>query len=298
MTAAGPVGFIGLGIMGSRMAANLRRAGFELVVWNRTAETAHSWASRHGAEVAASPAEVGARCDRVITMVVDGEQVESVLLGAHGAATDPHENLLCIDMSTIGATAARQIGAALGERAVRFVDAPVTGSSPKAEDGTLTIMVGGDEQDFGRARPLFDAMGELIVHAGGPGDGQTVKVINNTVAAANTAVAAEALLLGKKVGIDLDALVTVMKAGSGASAMLELKERPMREHDYTTLFKLAHMLKDVRLCLDEANRAGIGFDSGEAVEKVLAQADASGHGDEDFGALLTALEERSGTSLR
>jgi 3-hydroxyisobutyrate dehydrogenase len=298
MTDGEPVGFIGLGIMGSRMAANLRRAGFDLVVWNRTAETARSWASEHRAEVASSPAEVGARCDRVITMVVDGDQVESVLLGADGASSDPHQELLCIDMSTIGPTAARRVCAALGERGVRFVDAPVTGSSPKAEDGTLTIMVGGDERDFARARPLFDAMGELIVHVGDVGDGQTVKVINNTVAAANTKVAGEALLLGKRVGIDLDALVTVMKAGSGASAALELKERPMREHDYTTLFKLAHMLKDVRLCLEEAHRAGITFDSGEAAEQILAQADASGHGDEDFAALLTALEERSGTSLR
>ena len=157
-------------------------------------------------------------------------------------------------MSTIGPTAARRIGAALPSAASRFLDAPVTGSSPKAEDGTLTIMVGGDRRDFERARPLFEAMGKLVVHAGGSGDGQTVKVINNAVAAANTAVVAEALLLGKRVGIDLDALVTVMRAGSGASAMLELKERPMREHDYATLFKLAHMLKDVRLCLDEARR--------------------------------------------
>jgi 3-hydroxyisobutyrate dehydrogenase-like beta-hydroxyacid dehydrogenase len=298
MTDGEPVGFIGLGIMGSRMAANLRRAGFELVVWNRTAETARSWASEHGAEVASSPAEVGARCDRVITMVVDGDQVESVLLGDDGASSDPHRDLLCIDMSTIGPTAARRVGTALGERGVRFVDAPVTGSSPKAEDGTLTIMVGGDERDFARARPLLEAMGKLIVHVGDVGDGQTVKVVNNTVAAANTMVAGEALLLGKRVGIDLAALVTVMKAGSGASAVLELKEGPMREHDYTTLFKLAHMLKDVRLCLDEAHQAGIAFDSGEATEKVLAQADASGHGDDDFAALLTVLEERSGTSLR
>jgi 3-hydroxyisobutyrate dehydrogenase len=294
------VGFIGLGIMGSRMAANLRRAGFELVVWNRTAETARSWVAEHGAEVASSPAEVGSSCDRVITMVVDGDQVESILLhqgvGAALAVRDVPAPL-CIDMSTIGRAAARRIGARLDEQGVGFLDAPVTGSSPKAEDGTLTIMVGGEAADFDRARPLFEAMGELIVHAGSRGDGQTVEVINNTVAAANTAVVGEALLLGRQAGIDLDALVTVMKAGSGASAMLELKEHPMREHDYTTLFKLAHMLKDVRLCLDEARRAGSGFDFGEATEKILTEADAQGHGDEDFAALLAALEERSGTRL-
>jgi 3-hydroxyisobutyrate dehydrogenase len=293
-----PVGFIGLGIMGSRMAANLRRAGFDLVVWNRTAETAHSWAEKHGAEVAGSPADVGARCDRVITMVVDGEQVESILVDQGVAeAMGVHETPLCIDMSTIGSSAARRIGAALDERGVGFLDAPVTGSSPKAEDGTLTIMVGGDAGRFERARPLFEAMGELIVHAGELGHGQTAKVINNAVAATNAAVVAEALLLAKRAGLDLDALVTVMKAGSGASAMLDLKERPMREHDYTTLFKLAHMLKDVGLCLDEARGAGIEFDFGEATERILAEAEAQGHGDEDFAALLAAVEERAGTRL-
>jgi 3-hydroxyisobutyrate dehydrogenase len=287
------VGFIGLGIMGSRMAANLRRAGFELVVWNRTAETAERWAEEHGATVAPSPKELGARCDRVVTMVVDGTQVESVLLD-HGVADamSTHDAPLCIDMSTIGFEAARRIGALLEQRGVRFLDAPVTGSSPRAEDGTLTIMVGGAAKDFDRARPLFEAMGELIVHAGPLGDGQTVKVINNTVAAANTAIVAEALLQAARAGVDLDALVTVMKAGSGASAMLELKERPMREHDYATLFKLAHMLKDVRLCLAQAREVGAPFEFGEATERILARAEAEGHGDEDFAALAETLEQR------
>jgi 3-hydroxyisobutyrate dehydrogenase-like beta-hydroxyacid dehydrogenase len=294
-----PVGFIGLGIMGSRMGANLRRAGFELVVWNRTAETTRRWASEHGAEVARSPAGVGARCNRVITMVVDAAQVESILVAQGVAdALAGHDGALVIDMSTIGRTAARRIGSALAERGVAFLDAPVTGSLPKAEDGTLTIMVGGDPGDFERARPLFEAMGELIVHAGPIGDGQAIKVINNAVAATNTAVVGEALLLGRRLGIDLDALVGVMKAGSGASAMLDMKERPMREHDYTTLFKLAHMLKDVRLCLDEARAAGIGFDLAERTEVILAEAKGAGHGDDDFAALLAALEARSGTQIR
>jgi len=287
---AGRVGFIGLGIMGSRMAANLRHAGFDLVVWNRTAETAERWAAEHGAETARSPQEVGERCDRVVTMVVDGAQVESVLVDRGvAAAMAAHDAPLCIDMSTIGAEAARRIGGLLAERGVGFLDAPVTGSSPKAEDGTLTIMVGGSAEDFDRARPLFQAMGELIVHAGKLGDGQTVKVINNTVAAANTAVVAEALLLGARAGVDLDALVTVMKAGSGASAMLELKERPIRDHDYTTLFKLAHMLKDVRLCLGLAGETASRFEYGAATERILARADAEGRGDEDFAALAETL---------
>ncbi len=291
------IGFLGLGIMGSRMAANLRKAGFELTVWNRTRTTAESWAERHGAAVASSPAEAASASDVVITMVVDGSQVESVLLGEGGAAEGARDGLLAIDMSTIGPSAARRIGAAVEGRDVAFLDAPVTGSSPKAEDGTLTIMAGGDERDFARARPLFDAMGELVLHVGPLGHGQMVKLINNAVAAINTAVAAEALLAGKRAGLDLDALVTVMNGGSGASAMLELKEGPMRAHDFTTLFKLEHMLKDLRLCLGEAGAVGGTMEFAKRVEEILAEAAEQGLGEEDFAALSKVLEQQAGLRL-
>jgi 3-hydroxyisobutyrate dehydrogenase-like beta-hydroxyacid dehydrogenase len=177
------------------------------------------------------------------------------------------------------------------------VDAPVTGSSPKAEDGTLTIMAGGEEDGFQRARPLFEAMGEQIVHVGPLGHGQMVKLINNAVAAINTAVASEALLLGTRAGVDLDALVRVMSAGSGASAMLDLKAPAMRNHDYTTLFKLDHMLKDLRLCLEEAEALGAGFEFAEVVEELLDAAARQGLGEQDFVALLEVVEERGGTRL-
>jgi 3-hydroxyisobutyrate dehydrogenase-like beta-hydroxyacid dehydrogenase len=289
------VGFIGLGIMGSRMAANLARAGFELTVWNRTPATAQAWAAEHGASVAASPQALASNSDVVITMVVDGPQVEAVLLGEEGAGHGA--GLLCIDMSTIGPAAARRIAARLADRGVSFIDAPVTGSSPKAEDGTLTVMAGGEPADFERARPLFEAMGELVVHVGPVGHGQLVKVINNAVAAANTAVVAEALLAGARAGADLDALVQVMRAGSGASAMLDLKHRPMRARDYTTLFKLEHMLKDLRLCLEEARAAGVRTEMIEATEAILADANQRALGDKDFAALLEIVEERAGARL-
>jgi len=289
------VGFIGLGIMGSRQAASLRRAGFELTVYNRTRERAEQWVAEHGGQLAESPREVVA--DVVITMVVDGAQVEQMLLGDDGAVQGARENTLFIDMSTIGPADARRIGAALAERGHRFVDAPVTGSAPKAEDGTLTIMAGGSNEDFERARPLFEAMGELIVHVGPVGHGQVMKVINNAVAAANTAVAAEALLAGARAGADLDALVQVIGAGSGASAMLDLKQQPMRSHDYTTLFKLEHMLKDLRLCLEEARAAGVRTPIIETTEGILADANERGLGEQDFAALLEVVEERAGARL-
>src|SRR3954469_21618746 len=230
--------------MGSRMAANLRRAGFELTVWTHTPGKADAWAQEHGATAVASPADAAAASDIVVSMVVDGGQVEAILLGDGGATHGASEGELFVDMSTIAPSDARRIGEALAPRGVGFLDAPVTGSSPRAEDGTLTIMAGGTAEDFERARPLFEVMGKLVLHVGELGQGQTVKLINNAVAASNASTLAQALVVGRATGVNLDALVKIMGAASGGSAMLTLKAEPMRTHDYATLFKLEHMLKD------------------------------------------------------
>ena len=284
------VGFVGLGIMGSRMAANLARAGYELTVFNRTCSTAQAWVAEHGGTLATTPAEVGAGSDVVISMVVDGNQVRSVLLGDDGVAEGAAAGALCVDMSTISPAQTIAIGDELARRGLRMLDAPVTGSSPKAQDGTLTIMAGGEAEDFARAEPLLAIMGELVVHVGPLGQGEMVKLINNAVAAANTATVAEALLVGQAAGVDLDALVEVMAKGSGGSAMLDLKAGPMRAHDYATLFKLEHMLKDVRLCLEEAQAANVPFGAAARARDVLVAAMARGHADDDFAALVEALE--------
>ncbi|MFL5819743.1 MAG: NAD(P)-dependent oxidoreductase [Solirubrobacteraceae bacterium] len=298
------VGFLGLGIMGSRMAANLRRAGFELTVFNRTRRIAEAWAAEHGARVASSPAQVAAECDELITMVVDGAQVEGLLLGTADADTPgppvvdaARDGLLCVDMSTIAPSQTRAIGATLAEGGARMVDAPVTGSAPRAQDGTLTIMAGGAPEDFERARPLFMAMGELVVHAGPLGDGQMVKLINNAVAAVNAATVGQALLVGRRTGVDLDVLAQVMEAGSGGSAMLELKAAAMRSHDYTTLFKLDHMLKDVRLCLEEGQGAGAPFPFAALAREILTAAAGRGLGEDDFAAVIEVLEGEAGVRL-
>lgn len=291
------VGFVGLGIMGWRMAANLARAGHEMTVYNRTRERAEAWVAEHRGSVAATPAEVGAAAEIVITMVVDGPQVESVLLGEQGVAAGAQPGTLCVDMSTIAPSDARRIGAALAERGIHFMDAPVTGSSPRAEDGTLTIMAGGTEEDFARARPLFEAMGQLVLHVGGLGEGQAIKLINNAVAAANASTLAQALIVGRATGVDLDALVQVMGAGSGGSAMLTLKARTMLEHDYTTLFKLEHMLKDVRLCLEQGQATGVPFPAAADVREVLDAGMGRGLADADFTAIVEVLEDFAGTRL-
>jgi 3-hydroxyisobutyrate dehydrogenase len=284
------VGFIGLGIMGSRMAANLCRAGFGVVAWNRTRERAEELAAAHGAPVAESPAEAAGAGRAVITMVVDSPQVEQVLFGPHGAAETMTDTSLAIDMSTIAPSASRAIAVRLRDvSGASFLDAPVSGSSPKAEDGTLTIMVGGERADFERARPLFEAMGQVLVHVGPHGHGEMAKVVNNTVAAINAAAVGEALALGRAAGLDLEPLRRVVAAGSGASAMLDLKAEPMAERDYRPLFKLEHMLKDVRHTLEEARSLGMELELGALAERLYAEAAQSGHAEQDFAAVYAAV---------
>ena len=279
------VAFLGLGIMGSRMAANLCRAGVQVHAWNRTRARAEELAAEHGAVVADTPVEAAAATGVAITMVVDAPEVEAVLFGADSAAGGLGEGGLAIDMSTIAPSASRAIAERLRERGTAFLDAPVTGSKPKAEDGTLTIMAGGEAADFERARPLFEAMGKLVLHVGPQGHGSMVKLINNTTAAVNTAAVAEGIALGRRAGLDLDKLLEVIGAGSGASAMLDLKARPIVERDYEPLFKLGHMLKDVRHCLAEAEALGVDLSVAAAAEALYAAADDAGHYDDDFAAV-------------
>ena len=291
------IGFIGLGIMGSRMAANVARAGYPLHVWTHTRGKAERWASEHEATACATPAEVAEASDIVVSMVVDGAQVADVLLGESGAIEAARAGMLCVDCTTISPTDTRRIGAALGERGVAMLDAPVTGSSPRAEDGSLTIMVGGEADDFTRAKPLLEVLGELIVHLGELGQGEMCKLINNALGAANASALAEALLLADATGVDLDAFVQVTSAGSGGSAQMSNKSTAMREHDFTALFKTAHMLKDVRLCLEEAQAAGVPFPSAAHARSLLIAAMGRGHGEQDYAAIIESAEGLAGRRL-
>ncbi len=278
------VGFCGLGLMGSLMAAQLARAGHDLAVWNRTRTKAEAFVGEHGGRLAESPADAADGADALITMLVNGEQVATALEGI----VEP----LCIDMSTIGPVAARELA-----RGRRFLDAPVSGSTPGARDGTLTIMIGGAEEDVEAAMPLFEAMGRRIVHVGPAGQGQAIKDITNAVGAANCSALAQALVVGSAVGVDLAKLVELLGATAGASTMVSLKAGPMLDHDWTPLFRLDQMLKDVRLCLDGAREADLEFPAAEAAREVLEAGVEQGLGDVDFAALLEVVEARTGRSI-
>ena len=298
---AGPeikkVAFFGLGIMGWRMAANIGRAGFDLSVWTHSEGKAERFASEHGATAANTPAEAAEGADAAITMVVDSPEVEAVLFGEHGAANAPGglpHGALCIDMSTIAPSAARAIGTKVEGRGFHFLEAPVSGSKPKAEDGTLTIMAAGSDEAFGRAQPVLEAMGEKIVHVGPQGHGQMAKVLTNTMGAANAAALGEAVTMARAAGLDQDAFLDVASGSSGNSTILAMKGRPMFEHDFEPpLFKLEHLLKDVRHCLHEAEALGIALELGRLVERLYMGASMDGHGEEDVAAIVTEAEKRA-----
>jgi 3-hydroxyisobutyrate dehydrogenase-like beta-hydroxyacid dehydrogenase len=271
------------------MAANLVRAGFDVAVYTRTREKAERFAAEHGASAAATPAEAAEDADVFITIVPDSPQVEEVLLGDEAAAGALPGEALVIDMSTIAPTASQAIARLL--EPIRFVEAPVSGSRPKAEDGTLTIMAGAAREDFERARPVLEAMGERIVHVGPIGHGQMAKLLTNTMGAVNAAMLAEAVHTAKAAGVDADAFLEVAGGSAGASAMVTLKGRPMFDESFEpALFKLEHMLKDVRHCLDEARALGIELQLGAVAETLYARAAEAGHGESDFAAVYTALK--------
>src|SRR4051794_15832796 len=284
------VAFLGLGIMGWPRAANLAGAGFELSVWTRDSAKAKRFASEHGGRAAATPAEAAAGAEAAISMVPDTPEVEAVLLGGDRAAARMEQSGLCIDMSTIAPTASRAIAERLREHEISFLDAPVTGSRPKAEDGTLTIMVGGDDATFERALPLFEAMGELVVHVGPQGHGEMVKLVNNTLAAVNAAALGEGLTLARAAGVDTGKLRQVVSSGAGSSTMLEIKAGPMLEDQFEPLFKLEHMLKDVRHCLDEARALDLELRLASTAEELYAAATGDGHAEDDFAAVVTAVK--------
>jgi 3-hydroxyisobutyrate dehydrogenase-like beta-hydroxyacid dehydrogenase len=283
------VGFVGLGIMGGPMARNLREAGFELSVYTRTREKAERFAAEHGARAAATPAEAAADADAFITMVPDAPQVEEVLFGEAAAAAALPEHALVVDMSTTSPTASRGFAERLAPH--DYVEAPVSGSKPKAEDGTLTIFAAGERAAYERALPLFEVVGELIVHVGPLGHGQMAKLLTNTMGAVNAAVLAEAVRTAKAAGLDEDAFLQVAAGSAGASGVLNLKGRSMFEETYEpVLFKLEHMLKDVRHMLDEARALGVDLKLPALAEGFYARAAETGHAEQDFAAVYTALD--------
>jgi 2-hydroxy-3-oxopropionate reductase len=290
------IGFIGLGIMGAPMAANLLRAGHPLVVHNRSRAPVERLVAA-GAAAAGGPREVAERADVVITMLPDSPDVETVVLGPGGVAEGLVAGQLLIDMSTVAPATARRLAEAAAARGAAALDAPVSGGQAGAEQGTLSIMVGGDETAFERALPILQVLGSNVVRIGGPGTGQIAKAANQMIVADTIAAVAEALLLAARAGADPARVRQALLGGFAGSRILEVHGERMLRRAFTPGFRLRLQLKDVRIAVDTARQAGMPLPMTERVFDLLGEVVSGGAGELDHSALLTALEARVGIRL-
>jgi 2-hydroxy-3-oxopropionate reductase len=293
---ADTVGFIGLGIMGKPMAKNLVEAGHELVVYNRTREKAEELAG-DGATVAGSPREVAEQSDVVITMLPDSPQVEEVLVGEGGVLEGIKEGALIVDTSTISPVVTEELAAKVAEKGASMLDAPVSGGDVGAIEGTLSIMVGGSEEDFERARPLFEAMGKTITHVGGSGAGQVVKAANQIVVALTIEAVSEALVLGSKGGVAPEKILDVLGGGLAGNKVMEVKREKMLTHSFDPGFRIELHHKDLGIALAAGREYGVTLPVTAVVDQMLQELRMRGRGDRDHSALLTLIEDSSGHQI-
>ena len=288
---ADAVGFIGLGIMGRPMAKNLMDAGYELVAHNRSPEKAEELAEEGNATAAGSPREVAEACDIVITMLPDSPDVEAVVAGEDGVLEGIRDGALLVDMSTISPVVTEELSEKVRNQGASMLDAPVSGGDVGAIEGALSIMVGGSEEDFERARPLFDVMGKVATHVGPTGAGQVVKACNQIVVALTIEAVSEALVLGSKGGVAPEKLVEALSGGLAGSAVMEAKKEKFFSHDFEPGFRIELHHKDLGIALAAGREYSVALPVTAIVDQMLEASKAKGRGDRDHSALLTLLEE-------
>ncbi len=280
------VGLIGLGLMGHPMGANLLKAGHELTVWNRTASRGDYLAAQ-GAKRAATPRELAAASEVIITIVSDPPALESVFWGDNGVFSGLKRGSLMIESSTVSPSLEKRAAAAAGELDVEFLEAPVTGGTWGAEKGELVFMVGGEASTLKRAEPVLGAMGKKWFHLGPIGAGQTVKLAMNLLLNVQVEAFAEALALVTRAGVPGQSLFEVMQSSMGRSGVLDLKGANMLKGEYKPSFPLRLMHKDVGLALDLANQLGVPLPAAAASREVLSAVKGAVTEDVDFSALAT-----------
>jgi 2-hydroxy-3-oxopropionate reductase len=286
------VGFIGLGIMGRPMARNLMKAGYELVVHNRTPAKQDELV-QEGARGASTPKEVGEQCDFVITIVNDSPDVERVVAGAGGILEGVRKGALVIDMSTISPAVTRQLAASRAAKGASMLDAPVSGGDVGAIQGTLSIMVGGAAADFERAMPLFQAMGKKIVHMGDIGAGQITKAANQIVVAGVIAAVAEGLVLGSKGGVSPEKIIDVLSGGMAGNRVMEVKREKFLTHKFTPGFRADLHHKDLGIALSAAREMGVVLPVTALLDQFYVAMNRKGWGGEDDSAMMRLIEDLS-----
>jgi 3-hydroxyisobutyrate dehydrogenase-like beta-hydroxyacid dehydrogenase len=285
------VGFLGMGIMGSGMAANLIRAGFEVLVWNRTPAKAEAI---EGATVGSSPKAVAEACDIVLICVSDSADVAAVVRGPDGVLAGLRQGGLVVDHSTISPSVTRDLAAETEAAGGSWLDAPVSGGSEGAVNGTLSIMVGGTETDVDRVRALFEAMGKTITHVGPTGSGQLVKLVNQMLVVVNQLAVSEALLFAEAAGLDLDTTLQAVTGGAAGSWMLANRGPQMIARDWRPGFTIDLQLKDIRLVLEAADELGVPTLGTSLAFNLYRTLQEQGLGAEGNHAMVKALENMTG----
>jgi len=272
------------------MAVNLLRAGYAVRCYNRThARTQPVVAA--GGEAFDTPAAAARKAEVIITMVTDGPDVESVLCGEDGAWRTAPRGTLCIDMSTISPAVTRDIAERAAANGLRTLDAPVTGGEPGAINGTLSIMVGGDRDDFEAARPVFEAMGKTITYCGDHGAGQSVKLCNQICGAMNLLGVCEALILGQKLGVDPAIVATVISAGAGSSWAMQNLAPKINRGDFSPGFMIDTQQKDMRLVAEAAAEAGVPTLGAALAQQLWRTAQAHGLGRDGIQGMFKVIEQ-------
>jgi 3-hydroxyisobutyrate dehydrogenase len=287
------LGLIGLGIMGKPMALNLLKAGFPLTVYNRSRAPVDLLASQ-GARVAASPREVAANSDVVITMVTDSPDVEQVVLGPNGVIEGLKPGGIFVDMSTISPVVTRRIAAELSKKGVMMLDAPVSGGDRGAREASLTIMVGGPKEAYEACLPVFQAMGKKITHMGDSGAGQLTKLTNQILVAVNMVAVCEALVFARKAGLNIDTVIDSLSAGAASSWSLVNLGPKAAKGDFAPGFKVKLLQKDLRYALSTAEQLKIALPATSLVHQFYNSIEAEGLGEEGTQVLVKVLERLSG----
>lgn len=286
------VAFLGMGIMGRPMAANLVKAGHEVTIWNRTRK------DLDGASTAATPVDAARGVDVVWMCVSDTQAVETVLFGPNGAEEAMTAGMIVVDSSTISPSATLRFAERVKARGVHYADAPITGSKIAAESGNLIFMAGGEEQVLATLAPLFQAMGKQVFPMGDTGKGQATKLAMNLQIALIYEGFAEALTLATKLGVDINRFMPLVQASMVRSGVVDYKAPFVMKRDFSPNFPLRLMLKDIHLALDAAKEARVRLPGLEAVEEVYDLAAEEGHQDLDYAATLTLLEKWAGVEVK
>ncbi len=286
------IGFIGLGIMGSRMAKNLLKNGFEITVYNRSKEKAEDLL-KAGALWAESPRKLAEKADIIFTMLANPAVVETIAVGEGGFLDHFSEGKLWVDCSTVDPAFSRRMDGEAGKRGIRFLDAPVAGSKGPAETGELVFLAGGKKEDLDEVLPYFKAMGKEVFYQGETGKGTSMKLLFNLMLAQSMAAFAEAVSLGEAIGLEKEAVVTTLLNGATAAPFLKGKREKIMNGDFSAEFPLEHMQKDMQLVSQAAYETNISLPIANVTKEIYAMAKQQGLGKEDFSAIYSLLSNNA-----